>query len=383
MLNKVPSMAMYLQDGSFGAHTRSSRTFFLQVELTTQQYQAIISMAPNLNATIFPDANVWGATFSSWYYQLFIRILPSTILISSGLFAVVFLVQHALIRNDRFNMDTVASRRTFRRRLLFFVSTADLPVVALAIEMVTATLPGVILAIDGFQSNAALPYTVVGFFSTLLNGWSMVCSLVSAKMWAKRLSDITPGREPSLITRIIQGDYWLISVFLYLSPVIIDVLFNVCIALGYDVPIILAGGPAVEVLIQIAISSSLIAGAVRYYRTVNGIQQNAGAAIQHDTSVECLMKRLCRCALGLAIAMVVSCSGIILLGLAPATAYTPNGFTVATALFYNGRAMDSAFRVVMFKPRERDNAPSENPSEGPGIMVPVQPRTTTAAVAKD
>lgn len=379
-LHQVPGMTMFSHDGSNGARTRSSRTMCLQIQPTADEYEAMVAMAPNLNATIFPDVNVWGDMFSSWRYQVFVRILPSAILIGSGLLAAVFLVQHAALMHVRFTDTVAADRRTFRRRLRFFLSTADLPFVALHIEAVSATLAGAILAIGGYLGSAVLTGSVVGFFATLLTGWSLVCSLLCARFWTNKLADITPGRRPALITRIIQGDYWSATVALYLLPIVLDTSFSVCLALNYDLPVVLLGGPIGTVLVQAVISSNVIVGAIRYHRTVQGIHGAVGAAVHPDTAVDSLMKRLNRCAVGLAVSMMVSSSGTVLLGLLPSFAYTPDGFTLAIALFYNGRAMDSAFRVLMLQPRRRDSVADPRSGERwfkQTILVQLAPKSTT------
>lgn len=373
----VPGMLMFYQDGSRGARTRFSHTMCLRIQPTEVEYHAALAMAPHLNATIFPDPNVWGTMYASLPYQIFVRILPGLTLIVSGLLAMAFLVQHTAIMNDRYNEAVVASRRTGRRRLQFFLSIVDLPYAALVLETITATLAGAFLIVSGYSSNATLPASVVGFFTTLLTGWGMDCSLVSARLWAKKLADITPGRRPSLITRIVEGDFWIASVFLYLVPVVFDTLFSVCLATNIHSPGILASGPSITILLQLIISSNVIVGVVRYYRTVSGIHHNVRNAVERDASVDRLMIRLSRCALGLAISMLLSCSGSLMLGAAPRYAYTPNGYFVAATLFCTGRALDSAFRVLMFQPRRRDIHLQGRGTQPPPTLVASAKKKTT------
>lgn len=380
----VPGISMFSQDGNRGALTRSVKTMCLQIQPTADAYKTLVDRVPNLSVTMFPDVNVWGAMYSSWYYQLFIRVLPCTILIGSGLLAFVFVVQHTAIMNDRYKEAVVTNRHTLRRRLRYLISIVDLPYIALIIESITATLAGTMLAIDGYLGSGSLSAGVVGFFGTLLNGWSMDCSLVSARLWAKKLTDITPGRLPSLVTRIMLGDYWIATAILYSAPIITDTLFSICLAINYSSAPVMVMGPTIAVLLQIFISSNLIISVVRYHRTVNVIQGAIVDAVPTDdvTSVSRLMKRLSRCALGLAISMLISCTGTLIIGLAPTLTCTPNGFAVAIALFYNGRAMDSAFRVIMMQPRQRDSVHRPT-GKGPGTCTPpvlVAPRRFKATI---
>lgn len=360
---------MFHHDGSRGALARSSKTMFLEIHPTLDEYQAMADLAPNLNATMFSDTNVWGPMYSSWRYQVFVRILPSAILIGSGLLAMMFVVQHSAIMHERFVETVPAKHRTCRRCLRFFINTADLPYVALHIEMVTATLAGVILAVGGLWGDDTLPASVTGFFITLLGGWSMDCSLVSARLWAKKLGDIMPGRQPSLFDRIIQGDYPAISVMLYLVPVVFDTAFSTCLAMNIQSPLILLGGAAISIQLQVAVSMNVIVGVVRFYRTVNVLHRTVGNAVhQGHASVDMLMKRLSRCALGLALSMIMAGAGTVILALLPGFAYTPEGYLLAAALYCNGRALDTAFRVLMFQPRQADAPTAVN--EPPGATAP-------------
>lgn len=324
---------------------------FLAIAPSATLYDDIVAQAPGLNATVYPDFNVWAPVLSSWYYQLFVRIIPSTILVGAGCAAAVFFAAHMLIIHERFKDESGQERRSIRRWVRFVSRAVDLPHFVLFTELTTATLAGVVTAVDGFQSTPTLPCSVVNYFLTLLAGWSFACSMACATVWVRKLGDLMPGKQQSLVTRVVSGEYPVVYALLNIVPVILDTSISICFAMYYFPPLLTAAASGVLMLMQIVLSCHVLTGVAKYSSTAAGIQARSSSSAGHEASVDRFLVRLSRCALGLSLSTIMYCVGAATIGLVPAYANTPSGWTVSWALAYTGRALDSAFRVAIFQPK--------------------------------
>lgn len=352
IFGQTPSNSIYWHDGTKGARTRHLPMLCLQIEPSTDLYGALASGTAPVNVTAFPDENVFGPAFASWQYQVFVRAVPGACLIASGVFAVIFLVWHVAIINEDFYAEP-GRRRTLRYWLAFIRARLRLAHAILAVEMFSSLLPGVILLVGGYQSTPNVSAPLLGYFTTLFGGWSFVASLASASVWFNKFHDILPGRQPSVISRIICGEYRSISVLLCLVPIILDTSMSVCFALYYYPPMLMIGASTTMFLLQFVVGSHVLLGLTQYYRTAHTIQSSVGGAAGHDASVDHLLRRLSWCALGMSLSMLMYCAGTAVMGISLDYVFTPTGFTLVWALINNGRALDSAFRTAMFRPGRR------------------------------
>lgn len=348
---------MYTNDGSRGAQTRQLPMLFLMLGPSDDVYTTLITMAPGQNATVSPDANVWQSTFASWYYQLFIRVLPSAILIVSGVTALVYFVSHIRLMDADYSITVPKASRSLARRATFIRKSLSLPHAVLATEVLTSTLSGVVLSIGGYMSTPNLPYPVVAYFVTLLSGWSLASSVMSSSVWIRHLSLIC--EQEALLSRILRGDYPAVFALLLAIPVAIDTAFSVlCSTYGNGSVLVIAASSSIF-LLQLVVGLHVLFGVMNYYWIVRNIQRRtvSGATRWTTTGMDAFLARLARCALGMSLSMILVCIGSALAALASESLYNPPRWTFCFALTINGRALDSAFRVAMFKPRSNSVEP--------------------------
>lgn len=340
---------MYASDGSRGARTRHLTMLFLRIGPSTNLFKQLVANASGMNATVSPDLNVWQTTFASWYYQLFIRFLPSLLMIVSGLTATVYFSFHMSIINAEYKSTTPESRRSLPRWVKFVFKSVGLPHAVLVNEMFTATLPGIVIAVGGFYSTPNLPFPVVEYFVTALDGWSFASSLLSASVWVRHLSRLIESR--SVLTRIVRGDYPTLFILLIAIPVALDTTISTLLSMYYNAPTFSTIASAVNFLLQLTVGLHVLLGVMQYYWTVRTVHSKATKAVGQGKGMDAILRRLSRCALGMSLSMFFFCIGTMLMAASPTFMYTPTGWTTCFSLCYIGRAMDSAFRVAMFKPR--------------------------------
>ncbi|XXQ33437.1 Uncharacterized protein PBTT_03899 [Plasmodiophora brassicae] len=331
---------------------------FLQIGPSSDLYSTLATHAPGHNVTAFPDANVWEATFGSWYYQLFIRILPGAILIGSGCAAVSFFAAHMRIINEKYENAVPAERRSRLRWLAFVRRSAGLPHAVLAIEMVTATSCGIVLAVGGFQSTPDLPFPVVAYFMTLFGGWSFTSSLLAASTWIRHIMEHSESQ--SWLTRVLRGDYKVVSVLLIVVPVASDTAASAVWSTYRYSAALSATTSGILFLLQLTVGVHVLVIVLRYCYLVSDVQSQL-VVPGREPRMDAFLKRLTRCALGMSLSMVLICVGT---ALASSVSFLniPTGWTTCFALAYNGRALDTAFRVAMFRPRgSRFTAPTNQP----------------------
>lgn len=323
---------------------------FLQIGPSYDIFDILRTHAAGQNVTVFPDENVWQTTFASWYYQLFVRILPSVVLIVSGGVAVVFLASHVRRITDKY-MDVVpVGQRSFSRWATFVRSSANLPHAVLLIETTTATLSGVALAIGGHFSTPNLPYPAVMYFLSLLGGWSLASSLLSASVWIRQVAGLIDSEM--ILTRILRGDYPIAFILLVFVPVAADTAISAIWATYMYAEVIATVEGAMLFLLQMTVSVHVLVVVLRYYWFARDVQSRTTGVTGRKPGMDALLARLSRCALGMSLSMIMVCIGTALPALQPVRfLYTPAGWTLSFSLAFNGRALDSAFRVAMFKPR--------------------------------
>lgn len=374
-IDEFPSYNIWLHDGTFGSRTRALRPMFLLTGPSANVYEALIGNLPGRNVTIYPDVNVWEAAYAGLSYQLFVRGFPSAILILSGLSAAVFFIVHMRNIAARVTRDTPSNRSVpAARRLRLVASYIALPHVTLFVEMVTATAAGLVLAVGGYYSTPNIEFPVQAFFSTLLGGWGLACSIACAMTWTRKLTEVIGARDVSWITRIIRGDKPIVTALLCTIPIVLDTAVTSNFTHNYCPPILANGYGVISTLFQIVIGVHVIISVCRYHRMVLKVQVGVGElSLRRDANVDKVMQRLSRCALGLSLSMILNCCGSGIIGAAPVYAYTPEGWTLAWTLTYTGRALDSVFRVAMFKPRLRPTSTAATAVVHPGHPGPAAP----------
>ncbi|CEO97170.1 hypothetical protein PBRA_005774 [Plasmodiophora brassicae] len=345
----IPSYDLYSNDGSKGAHTRDLPMLFVQIGPSIALYNALITNGPGQNATVSPDVNVWQATYASWRYQIFIRILPSAIMIASGVTAAVFFAFHMRILDRQYRSAVPVSRRSLSRWATHTSGSFTRAHTVLVVEMITATVSGIALAIGGFHSTPYLSYPVGEFFLSLLGGWGSASSLLSASVWVRHAKQIVDSK--SLLNRILRGDYPITFAALLVIPVAMDTAISIVFAIYYDMALLSKLASGIMFLVQLTVSLHVLAGVLRYYWIVRNVQEQTAQAAGRSTGTDQILGRLSRCALGMSLSTIMVCSGTALMAASPVFLLTTSGRTVSFSLAYIGRSLDSAFRVAMFKPR--------------------------------
>lgn len=322
---------------------------FLRIGPSNDVYTTLLTYAPEQNATVSPDVNVWKATLESWYYQLFIRILPGTALMGLGCTAIVYFAFHMRIIDDAYKSAVPEERRSLARRSEHFRHSFGLPHAVLAIEMCTATVSGIVVAIDGLHSTPNLPFPVVEFFMTLLSGWSFAASLLSASVWTKQVLELIESK--TFLTRIIRGDYPTVFIVLVVVPIAVDTSISAVWSTYYYSDTLTGIAAVILFLFQLTLGLHVLGSVLRYYRFVSEVQSQTVSAAGRAQGMDALLARLSRCALGMSLSTMMVCFGTALSAASIKFLNSPTGWTVCFAFAYAGRALDTGFRVAMFKPR--------------------------------
>ncbi|XXQ33498.1 Uncharacterized protein PBTT_03960 [Plasmodiophora brassicae] len=349
----IPGKGAFGHDGTRGARTRSPPMLYVWTGPSQAEYQMVEAAAGlGYNATVFPDRNVWVGTYTSWYYQLFVRAIPGTVLLGAGAVAAVFLAVHLMNIAKRYNSSTGSAPRegnAQRHRITYIVKRIGIPQVTLMVEAITATAAGLGLAIGGLYSTSNLSEGASGFFITLLSGWGFACSIGSGIAWNRDLHAVVDtGAKPSLATRILRGDYRTATAALCIVPILLDTAVSASIAMQYSPLLLDLVYIAVLFALQLMVSGHIIAGVVRFYKVARQVRRNV--VRNGNDAVDGVLKRLSFCALGMALSMIMYCAGAAVLAI-PSVGFSPGGWTVSFAMSNTARALDSAFRVAIFKPR--------------------------------
>ncbi|XXQ34500.1 Transmembrane protein [Plasmodiophora brassicae] len=360
-LDTVPNVWMYAQDGTHGARTRHQPMLFVNIGVDADQYDALTRFAIGQNATVAPDVNAWQDTLSSWYYQLFVRILPSAVLIGSGVAAAIYLVGHMRILAQAYEGSVPSNCRSSGRYATFVRQSVGVPHVVLTIEATTSTLCGVVLAIGGFCSTANLQQPVVLYFGALMTGWSFASSVLAAHRWTASVTDVMPFQDVSWLTRVVRGDYRLASILLVVLPILCETASSTAYSMYVLSPLVEAGVSLMLFILQLAVGLNVLTSVLRYYLLANDVQRQTAVAIGNpQTAFKTVLARLGRCALGMSLSMVLVCCGTLLMGASHKFLFSPSGWTLSFSLSYAGRALDTAFRVAMFRPRSARRVVSSN-----------------------
>ncbi|XXQ33439.1 Uncharacterized protein PBTT_03901 [Plasmodiophora brassicae] len=355
MVDEVPSNRMYENDGSRGSRTRHLPMLYLQIGPSSDTLDVLVAHAPGQYATVYPDVNVWQATYTSWYYQFFVRILPSTVLIGSGCLASVFLVLHMRLITARYKQDVPMARQSLANRITYVRRALGMVHAVLAIDAVTDTISGIVLAAGGFFSTPNLPHSVVVFFLTLLGGWSFASTLLSASVWIRQLTKIISS--DSVLTRVMRGDHPLAFALMLTIPAAVDTSISALWFTNYysGASAGIAGG--ILFLFQCTVGLHVLASVLRYFMFINEVHGRTGGVERRRPGMDALLARLSRYALGISLSMIMVCSGTALSAVSVRFVNSPLGWTLCFSLGYNGRALHSAFRVAMFMPKRRTGAP--------------------------
>ncbi|XXQ34194.1 TRP C-terminal domain-containing protein [Plasmodiophora brassicae] len=352
----VPGVYWYIQDGSHGARTRWHAMMYLDFIPPSQAIMDAMLDSAGTNVTVYPDPNAWVDTYQSWYYQTFVRFIPSLIFIASGLVAAYFFAIHmVLVRDDadsRNNYKSLPARvGTIARK----ISSAH---TVLAIEMVTSTTIGVVDAASGFFSNSTLPDRLVLYMFMHFNGWGLACSVLSARVWYRHLHAVMePVGNVSIVTRVLRGDYVWVTCFLCAASIIADTAGSVYFATFHLTSGVAIVTGAFILTMQLVLGTNLLIATVRFFLTARETTSTVSGAVVPNSRVpmQRVLRRLAACALGLALSMLLYCSGLLIIAGQQDYFDTPPGWTLAWSLGITGRALDSAFRVAMFRPRRRSN----------------------------
>ncbi|XXQ33440.1 Uncharacterized protein PBTT_03902 [Plasmodiophora brassicae] len=349
MVDEVPSNRMYENDGSRGSRTRHLPMLYLQIGPSSDMLDVLVAHAPGQYATVYPDVNVWQATYASWYYQFFVRILPSTVLIGSGCLASVFLVLHMRLINARYKQDVPMARQSLARRITYVRHALGMVHAVLAIDAVTDPISGIVLAVGGFFSTPNLPHSVVVSFLTLLGGWSFVSALLSASVWIRQLTKIISS--DSILTRVMRGDHPLAFALMLTIPVAVDTSISAFWYTYYysDVTTGLAG--AILFVFEITVGLHVLASVLRYFMFINDVHGRTAGVERRRPGMDALLARLSRYALGISLSLIMVCSGTALSAVSVRFVNSPLGWTLCFSLGYTGRALHSAFQVAMFRPK--------------------------------
>ncbi|SPQ95930.1 unnamed protein product (mitochondrion) [Plasmodiophora brassicae] len=348
-VDNLPSIYVYSHDGSRGSRTRHLPMLFLRAGPSSDVYDTLVTQAPGQIAAVYPDVNVWHATFSSWQYQLFIRALPSAVLIASGTIAAAYSTLHLRLIYEGYVHDVPAGRRSVPRYVLYLRQSVGLPHYVLAIETVTATLCGSVLAINGFFSTPNLAFPTATYFMTLLSGWSFVASLLSSAVWIRQAAGLIDSK--TFLTRVLRGDHPLVFALMVIVPVAVDTAVSVVWSSYIYTALLSSIGAVVQFLSQLTVGVHVLFTVLRYYWFVHDVQSLSVHASGRQPGMDDLLARLSRCALGMSLSMILICIGTALMAVSTSFLFSPSGWTICFSLAYNGRALDSVFRVAMFRPR--------------------------------
>lgn len=331
---------------------------YLDFSPASQAVFDAIQGSAGANVTVYPDPNAWIDAYNSWYYQVFVRFIPSITLIASGLTAAYFFVIHMQIMfDDASSVGNVARYLRARQRLCRALRQIATPHVVLVLEVLTATSVGIMNAVGGFFSNSVLPDRLSMFMMTQFTGWSFVCSILSARVWYSHLQEVN-GRatDAFIVTRVLRGDFVWVTGFVCASSIIGDVFGCVYYATYHLTSTLAAPVGVIALILQIAVGTNLVVATLRFFRTARATTTKVAAVVDDNSraAMQRILSRLAACTLGMALSMLLYCVGLMIISGPQSFFITPSGWTLAWSLGMTGRALDSAFRVAMFKPRQRN-----------------------------
>ncbi|XXQ33340.1 Uncharacterized protein PBTT_03800 [Plasmodiophora brassicae] len=217
--------------------------------------------------------------------------------------ATAFFVFHMRLINDHYAADVPAGRRSCAPWVNLVLHSWGLPHAVLAIEMTTATLSGIILAIGGYYSTPNLSYPVVQYFVTLLGGFSLASSILSASDWNPQLAGLLSSE--SLLTRVLRGDLPVAFVPLATVPVVLDTAISASWATYYYSSVMTTIAALTMFLLQLTVGLHVLVYVIRYHRVVVGLQSKTNRATRQSPGMGPLLARLSRCALGMSLSMIL------------------------------------------------------------------------------
>ncbi|XXQ31608.1 PA domain-containing protein [Plasmodiophora brassicae] len=360
---EVPSLNAYVND-PHSRHIPNDRLPipYVYVQVTPEAQDAILSASPNTTVSVAPDHNVWVDVYGSWQYQLLLRWVPAMIFTMSGCMAALFLFQHMRIVVGATEPN---ARRRWRTLCRSIASRLSLPHFTLALEISTTFPLAIESAIGGFYSTGNLPGPVHNLFLTSLSGFGFVSTILSATFWNKCLDqiDIREAKSASVLTRIIRGDRLIYTVALCAIPLAFDIVVCIAYAMYFDLkyPLIDIANGAMFALLQLVVGMHFLYGAVSYRIEAKKIVE-AVTTNNRDKKMNALLHRLSRYAILLGLSMITYVAGAAIIAGWPEFFFSPRGWMISWSLTNIGRACESLWHVLMFRPR---SSPVQNPASVP------------------
>ncbi|CEP02618.1 hypothetical protein PBRA_002585 [Plasmodiophora brassicae] len=348
----TPNSNMYQHDGSRGGLTRNLPMLFLVISPPESISRAIVQAAARLgDVAAFPDENVWSLTYSSWYYQLLVRVLPSVIAIAAGALAGMFLLWHCRGIVRQYHQKVPCSSRSVTRFVRFISKNVSYVHFVLAIEFVTSTLLGAVIAIGGNWSTPGLSAQVSNYFGLWLSGWGWACAVMATMFWSRMLEEAAPRASAPLMYRVFRGDFALVTAILCIAPIVFENVLSALCVVDCSSSSLLNIGGLFGVTVQLLISYHLLVTVYLFHKEASRVT-NAVSCSSSQVSMFAFLRRLSSCALGVAVASMLCVVAISMLTISYSFLHTPTGWTVIWGLGLNGRALDAAFQVLLFKPRD-------------------------------
>ncbi|XXQ32429.1 PA domain-containing protein [Plasmodiophora brassicae] len=369
----TPGYNLYRRDVQLAAVTSRMDMMLLQISPSASLHAALKT---GMRARVSPDPNVWEPVFGSWYYQTFLRFLPGCVLIAAGLAAATFLTMQICLMNDSFLAQYPVERHTSRQCLTYnWDRISGLQLMVLLTEAVSATILGLALVIGGWCSTSNLPAPVVLYFMSAMSGEGFACSKMAAIVWNRKLHEMFPVEKPSVMTRLFRGDWWWGSAALCLVPLSISTALSILMSQYLKTTALQALVTVTFLALQILVGSHIIYEVCRYHSEVSRIASSVQGTV-NTTAVNTFLRRISRCVLMLSMSMAMQVIASLVILCSLEFFFSPPGWTIAYGLFLNGRAVESASRVAMFRPIRRKDAPAD----GSRFTTTTSPPTSTSAL---
>ncbi|SPQ94748.1 unnamed protein product (mitochondrion) [Plasmodiophora brassicae] len=299
----TPNSNMYQHDGSRGGLTRNLPMLFLVISPPESISRAIVQAAARLgDVAAFPDENVWSLTYSSWYYQLLVRVLPSVIAIAAGALAGMFLLWHCRGIVRQYHQKVPCSSRSVTRFVRFISKNVSYVHFVLAIEFVTSTLLGAVIAIGGNWSTPGLSAQVSNYFGLWLSGWGWACAVMATMFWSRMLEEAAPRASAPLMYRVFRGDFALVTAILCIAPIVFENVLSALCVVDCSSSSLLNIGGLFGVTVQLLISYHLLVTVYLFHKEASRVT-NAVSCSSSQVSMFAFLRRLSSCALGVAVAI--------------------------------------------------------------------------------
>ncbi|SPQ95753.1 unnamed protein product (mitochondrion) [Plasmodiophora brassicae] len=365
----VPTYGGILMDDVYGRRRHPGGMLFVRFHLDSDMANVLTRTVSDSNAAsvvieVTPDYNVWLDVIASWWYIVFVQVLPAIYYGTCSVLAVFYLYRHicfAISEPDHATPVTMRNRsRSLCGPLGRVVLRWSIPQTALLVES-AATMVLCVNSASDFGAALNFDYLALCVLQSQLSGVSCSCTLLSAIFWGRcRDKLFACGKPPSPLERFAGRHQRLLSTMMWTLvalPAVADTVLGIVIGYRIAAQFFLEAYTLILMVVYAII-------AVYFFQQARLFRKDASRVVGGvDPDMLAFVARISRWTTRCALCMIFTIC-ILPIG-ATIWLWEPTGWTVFWTLTSVSRSGISLCHIQEFRPRDRGKRASRSPMVAP------------------